>query len=250
MKKSFYLLVTVVITMGFFACGAKHTEENKNFVGTYQGELPCADCEGINTILTLKSDSTFTLDELYNKGSQGAIFHYHSYGKIVFGEKGKISLTDNDDKTRYYELGDSTITMLDTEGKRIEGETAPFYTLKKIEGELPAKLITYYQGDLPCADCNGIRTTLTLLYNDQFALSEMYSKGDKGDYYTYYSSGKIVRGEGGKFSLTDRDGQMRYYEFGDSTITVLNAEGKRAEGETASLYELKKMSQAPCRKIN
>ncbi len=250
MKKSFYLLMAVTVSAVFFACGTKQTDANKNFVGTYQADLPCADCDGINTILQLKADSTFMLDEFYPGKSGGEIYHTHTWGKIDFGKDGKLSLTDNVGKVRYYELGDSTVIVLDSEGKRAEGETASLYELKKLKTELPTELISYYEGDLPCADCNGIRTILTLLYNGKFALVEFYSKGNNGEFAAYHSSGEIVRGEGGKFSFTDSDGKVRYYELGDSTVTVLDSEGKRVEGETAALYELKKKSNAPYRKLN
>jgi copper homeostasis protein (lipoprotein) len=42
------------------------TEKAANaYVGTYEGILPCADCEGIETELALSPDTTFTLIEYY-----------------------------------------------------------------------------------------------------------------------------------------------------------------------------------------
>ncbi len=35
--------------------------KNKNFYGTYEGTLPCADCSGIRTTLKINSDTTYEL---------------------------------------------------------------------------------------------------------------------------------------------------------------------------------------------
>ena len=43
-----------------------HTAENAlDWGGVYEGVFPCADCEGINTRLTLKYDRTYILEESY-----------------------------------------------------------------------------------------------------------------------------------------------------------------------------------------
>jgi len=71
----------------------------------------------------------------------------------------------------------------------------------------------------------------------KFKLTETYmAKKEK----QFVSEGEIVRGEGGRFSLTDKDGTVRQYELTDNTIAVLNAEGKKAEGELADKYILTK----------
>ncbi|MDO4224694.1 MAG: copper resistance protein NlpE N-terminal domain-containing protein [Bergeyella zoohelcum] len=40
------------------------------FGGTYKGTTPCADCPGIDVTLTLNTDNTFTLEEVY-QGDKG-----------------------------------------------------------------------------------------------------------------------------------------------------------------------------------
>ena len=51
-----------------------HTAENAlDWIGVYEGVFPCADCEGINTRLTLKWDHTYILEESYIKN--GAVAH-------------------------------------------------------------------------------------------------------------------------------------------------------------------------------
>lgn len=43
--------------------------DTKGFAGTFSGTLPCADCPGIDTRLTLDADGTYRLHESYRGGS-------------------------------------------------------------------------------------------------------------------------------------------------------------------------------------
>lgn len=48
-----------------------HTAQNSlDWAGVYEGLLPCADCEGIQTKLTLDYDGEYTLDQYYLKNNQ------------------------------------------------------------------------------------------------------------------------------------------------------------------------------------
>ncbi|MFC2579158.1 MAG: copper resistance protein NlpE [Bacteroidota bacterium] len=101
----------------------------------------------------------------------------------------------------------------------------------------PAPISGTFEGTLPCADCSGIKTELVIGEDGKFKLTETYmAKKEK----QFVSEGEIVRGEGGRFSLTDKDGTVRQYELTDNTIAVLDAEGKKAEGELADKYILTK----------
>lgn len=101
----------------------------------------------------------------------------------------------------------------------------------------PTPISGTFEGTLPCADCSGIKTELVIGEDGKFKLTETYmAKKEK----QFVSEGEIVRGEGGRFSLTDKDGTVRQYELTDNTIAVLDAEGKKAEGELADKYILTK----------
>lgn len=44
----------------------QHNAQNSlDWPGSYTGILPCADCSGIETILDIKADGNYTLDETY-----------------------------------------------------------------------------------------------------------------------------------------------------------------------------------------
>ena len=48
-----------------------HNAQNSlDWAGTYEGTLPCADCPGIKTTITLKDDNTYTISEEYLERKQ------------------------------------------------------------------------------------------------------------------------------------------------------------------------------------
>ena len=101
------------------------SQNSLNWAGSYEGVLPCASCEGIQTLITLQADNRFVQETVY-LGKDEKIFKL--IGKAVWDEKGqKITL---DDGTQYL-VGENQIIMLDTEGKRITGVLAANYVLKK-----------------------------------------------------------------------------------------------------------------------
>jgi uncharacterized lipoprotein NlpE involved in copper resistance len=96
-----------------------------DWVGIYEGVLPCASCEGIKTLITLQSDNNFIQESVY-LGKDEQIFKVT--GKATWDDQGKkITLEDG---TQYL-VGENQLIMLDTEGKQISGELASHYVLKK-----------------------------------------------------------------------------------------------------------------------
>ncbi len=93
--------------------------------GVYEGVLPCASCEGIQTTLTLLVDNSFELKSIY-LGKDESIFKVA--GKFDWDSNGsKITLSDGSK----YLVGENQLFMLDTEGNRITGGLAENYILKK-----------------------------------------------------------------------------------------------------------------------
>lgn len=91
----------------------------------YEGVLPCASCEGIQTTLTLQADNSFELKSIY-LGKDESIFKVA--GKFDWDSNGsKITLSDGSK----YLVGENQLLMLDTEGNRITGGLAEHYILKK-----------------------------------------------------------------------------------------------------------------------
>lgn len=109
---------------------AAHNAQNSlDWAGIYQGTLPCADCGGIETELTLNADGTYALTEKY-LDKEGEPFA--SQGTFVWNEAGNIVTLQTGDQTgRQFMVGENTLSHLDMEGKVIEGELAEFYVLSK-----------------------------------------------------------------------------------------------------------------------
>ncbi|MGV0924213.1 copper resistance protein NlpE [Empedobacter tilapiae] len=96
--------------------------------GTYEGVIPCADCEGIKTELALNQDNTYTLTEEYIDKN----LKVENQGNITWTDDGNsISLKMKDDEYRRYKVGENVLFQLDLEGNEITGSLAQNYQLKK-----------------------------------------------------------------------------------------------------------------------
>lgn len=93
----------------------------------YEGTLPAADAAGIKTTLILFENGRFALDETYigRDTSFTQVGTYTRQGDI-------ITLQAEEDTPRYYQLGSDTATLLDQDKKPVQGELAPYYTLKQV----------------------------------------------------------------------------------------------------------------------
>lgn len=96
--------------------------------GTYKGVLPCANCDGIETKLTLNEDKTYVISELYQ--GKGDTKPFESKGKFSFDKTGNIVTLDATDKRQYF-VSENRIIALDQEGKIIQGNLAKNYELQK-----------------------------------------------------------------------------------------------------------------------
>ncbi|WP_114764920.1 copper resistance protein NlpE [Vibrio rhodolitus] len=109
-----------------------HTARNSlDWEGPYFGTLPCADCSGIATTLTLNFDGTYSYDQTYlGKGEEG---EYKSTGEFVWNSKGDtITLSKEDDSQQFF-VAENALMMLDVDGNKVEGEMADNYTLVQQE---------------------------------------------------------------------------------------------------------------------
>lgn len=98
--------------------------------GTYEGTLPAADCPGIKTVLTIKADSTYQLQQNYIDKKNG---HDEASGvfKVLNGKVLMLVRPSSGEQTYYKVKDNSSIVMTDSLGVEPEGETAKLYVLKK-----------------------------------------------------------------------------------------------------------------------
>jgi len=111
-----------------------------DWAGIYKGVVPCADCEGIETTITLNSDRTYVLQTKY-LGRDSKVFEQK--GAFTWDEAGgKIQLQDAVGGPDRYLVGENVLIQLDKEGNRITGESADKYVLRKAEASAGASAPT------------------------------------------------------------------------------------------------------------
>lgn len=96
--------------------------------GTYVGILPCADCSGIETQITLNHDGSYTATQTY-LGKEDGLFESH--GQFHWNDKGNIVTLENETGANQYFVGENILFKLDMNGERVEGDLAEHYQLHK-----------------------------------------------------------------------------------------------------------------------
>lgn len=107
-----------------------------DWAGTYHGVVPCADCEGIDTKITLTEDFTYQIERNYI-GRSDQIFR--SGGTFSWSEDGsRIQLNDLNPSHApgVFQVGENRLFQLDMEGNRIRGDLAQHYILTKVINNL------------------------------------------------------------------------------------------------------------------
>jgi len=108
-----------------------NSQTNLDWEGTYSGIVPCADCEGIDTKISLKGDSTYQISWKYTgKGDE----MYSQEGKFTWDSTGSIITLGNIDADKNptkYKVCENYLLQLDLKGNVITGELADKYRLNK-----------------------------------------------------------------------------------------------------------------------
>ncbi|WP_304517633.1 copper resistance protein NlpE N-terminal domain-containing protein [Cecembia rubra] len=108
---------------------ADNSRNSLDWYGVYKGITPCADCEGIETTITLKRNSTFKRSLKYLGKNENSFF---DEGNFEWDETGSyVTLMGKEGTTQMYQVGENVIFHLDQEGNRITGELANMYRLQK-----------------------------------------------------------------------------------------------------------------------
>jgi len=115
---------------------AAHSSQNSlDWPGVYSGIVPCADCEGISTRLSLAADGTYLLQRQY-VGRSEAVFA--SKGSFTWSADGSRIVLNGEDAPNQYQVGENLLFQLDMEGRRIEGALASLYVLQRVADGGPA----------------------------------------------------------------------------------------------------------------
>ncbi len=93
--------------------------------GTYEWNLPCADCPGIETYLTLEDTMDYVLEQAYVDKDEEPSVTTWTY------EIGTGTVMLSWDNTPTYKIGENTLTQLDSLGNVVEGDLAERYVLER-----------------------------------------------------------------------------------------------------------------------
>jgi heat shock protein HslJ/uncharacterized lipoprotein NlpE involved in copper resistance len=133
-------LSLIALALGFSLANASETAASKapaassrtalDWDGRYRGRLPCADCEAIETELTLAADGRYLLKSRYLGRSDD---WQHETGRFEWDERGQVvRLNQGAPETKAFFVGENVLWQLDQSGQRIQGEMAQLYQLHKV----------------------------------------------------------------------------------------------------------------------
>ena len=146
MRRQITTITFAAIALFLYGCDAEaptpvahqaangHVSANSlDWQGRYTGVLPCADCPGIVTLLTLEPDQSYRLSTYY-LGKDEKLFERR--GVFIWEEKGSvIHLQNSPDDLDRYQVGENILFQLDKQGNRINGDLAAHYILHKVKDD-------------------------------------------------------------------------------------------------------------------
>ena len=108
---------------------SSNAKSTLDYVGTYKGILPCADCQGLDTEISINENGTFSIKTKYEgKGDKT----FELKGNFAWNKTGNmIILSDVKNAPNKYLVGKNILTQLDISGKKITGDLADDYILSK-----------------------------------------------------------------------------------------------------------------------
>lgn len=189
---------------------AAHNAKNSlDYIGTYKGILPCADCEGLETTICINENNTYNIKT-----------HYQGKGEKVFEQKGTFSwnkagntivLDEVKNGPSQYFLGENKLIQLDMSGKKITGELALQYILVK-QPSTTTGIETPTIENKETVDLNSRMEAHTVIKKVNPAVGKVTLAETKWKLMTL--SGKLVKQNGKKdyfIKLNSKDGLFSAY---------------------------------------
>ena len=105
-------------------------DKNQEFHGVFYGFLPCNDCNGIKTTLSLKQNNNYLL---VTQQARESSREFYEKGKYSWNDdKRTVALTPSKDApTRQYHIeNDGELIQLNSDGERFAGDSSR-YTLRR-----------------------------------------------------------------------------------------------------------------------
>ncbi|PKN40343.1 MAG: hypothetical protein CVU60_16025 [Deltaproteobacteria bacterium HGW-Deltaproteobacteria-18] len=125
------ILVAISVCMTLWGCvhspEGHSSRDSLDWAGIYAGILPCADCPGIHTTMTLNPDQTYVRVTRYEERKDGT---FEQKGVFSWSPDGSAIILD-DEKSPAYKVGENALFHLDMAGQVIIGDLAESYVLRK-----------------------------------------------------------------------------------------------------------------------
>ncbi|MGL5007012.1 MAG: copper resistance protein NlpE N-terminal domain-containing protein [Plesiomonas sp.] len=97
-----------------------------------------------------------------------------------------------------------------------------------------------YQGVVPCASCEGIKTTLVLNADDTYKLTTEYLGIKENN--TFNNKGKFTWNKAGNTVILAKQDENTQYFVGENVLFMLDRSGQRITGPLAKNYQLMKQT--------
>lgn len=106
-------------------------DKSQEFHGVFYGYLPCDDCNGIKTTLSLKQKNNYLL---VTQPARESSREYYEKGKYSWNDETQtVVLTPNKESTtrQYHIENEGTLVQLNSDGARMRGDEADRYILRR-----------------------------------------------------------------------------------------------------------------------
>ena len=128
--------ISSIICLLLSACNSTgitshNSQDSLDWEGSYSGVIPCANCPGIETSITLNADETYYMSWKYIEKENIAT---QNSGTFRWNADGNTITLGNMDKDKYpvqYKVGENQLIQLDISGNITTGNLAQNYILTK-----------------------------------------------------------------------------------------------------------------------
>ena len=200
-----YAMVTAIFMMMGILSGAcvaqANSRDSLDWAGTYRGVLPCADCPGIETRVSLLKDGTFVrvvsyLERDERPRTDRGVFSWDAAGR-------SITLSGPDAQSQMYQVGENVLFHLDRNGRRITGGLAEKYQLIKNKTDARLEDRTWLLVELMGATVDTVESGLrvSVRFNSESGLLDGHDGCNR-------FSGQYELEEGGRLNVGELAGTM------------------------------------------
>ena len=111
------------------AADSHNAQNSLDYVGTYEGTIPCADCSGIEVSVVLNDNGSYTKTMTYIGKEPNNVFT--TGGSYNWDRTGNNITLSGETEPDIYKVEENRIIMLDQNGELITGDLSDMYILQK-----------------------------------------------------------------------------------------------------------------------